>query len=119
VSRFHLEGGILYLFVVRSVFPRFSYPDVNFWIWVFGRRYRQVIRGWEESVNSGTVDRRLVCSIRQKVRSDEIHRFNWTGSALQAFYAAVRKALVVVIVLRALGIIAVMGLSGWWLFLRP
>ncbi|PVF96388.1 hypothetical protein CPB86DRAFT_787013 [Serendipita vermifera] len=88
---------------MTSVFPRFSYPDVNFWIWVFGRRYRQVIRGWEESINSGSTDR----------------RFNWTGSALQAFYAAVRKALVVVIVLRALGIITVLGLSGWWLFIRP
>lgn len=36
---------------VTAVFPRFSYPDVNFWIWVFGRRYRQVVRSWEESVH--------------------------------------------------------------------
>lgn len=35
---------------VTAVFPRFSYPDVNFWIWVFGRRYRKVVKGWEESV---------------------------------------------------------------------
>lgn len=48
-----------------------------------------------------------------------IARINWTGSALQAFYAAVRKALVVVIVLRAIGILAILGLSGWWLFFRP
>jgi hypothetical protein len=35
---------------VTAVFPRFSYPDVNFWIWVFGRRYRKVVKGWEQSV---------------------------------------------------------------------
>lgn len=46
--------------MIRSVFPRFSYPDVNFWIWVFGRRYRQIIRGWEESMNVGGSDRRFV-----------------------------------------------------------
>ncbi|CAG7851247.1 SubName: Full=Uncharacterized protein {ECO:0000313/EMBL:CCA66439.1} [Serendipita indica DSM 11827] len=88
---------------MTSVFPRFSYPDVNFWIWVFGKRYREIIRGWEESNQAGANDRRI----------------NWTGSALQAFYAAVRKALIVVIVLRALGILAVLGFSGWWLFFRP
>lgn len=63
---------------LASVFPRFSYPDVNFWIWwvvfhcgsktvayfhcrVFGKRYREVVRGWEASVRGGgTNDRRLV-----------------------------------------------------------
>lgn len=45
---------------MTSVFPRFSYPDVNFWIWVFGRRYRQIIRGWEESIAVGVNDRRSV-----------------------------------------------------------
>ena len=44
---------------LASVFPRFGYPDVNFWIWVFGKRYRAVIRGWEASVRTGgTNDRR-------------------------------------------------------------
>ncbi|KAG6869145.1 hypothetical protein C0993_012244 [Termitomyces sp. T159_Od127] len=44
---------------LASVFPRFSYPDVNFWIWVFGKRYRAVVHGWEASVRSGgTNDRR-------------------------------------------------------------
>jgi hypothetical protein len=62
---------------LASVFPRFSYPDVNFWIWyvdqspvvatvidcsrVFGKRYRAVIRGWEASLRAGGVnDRRFV-----------------------------------------------------------
>lgn len=86
---------------LASVFPRFSYPDVNFWIWVFGKRYREVVRGWEASVRAGgTNDRRI----------------NWSGSALSTFYAAIRKALVVVIVARALGILLGLAFAGWWIF---
>ncbi|KAF9481711.1 hypothetical protein BDN70DRAFT_802922, partial [Pholiota conissans] len=86
---------------LASVFPRFSYPDVNFWIWVFGKRYREVIRGWEASVREGgTNDRRI----------------NWSGSALNTFYAAIRKALVVVIVARALGVIFGVSFALWWIF---
>ncbi|KAI0374518.1 hypothetical protein BV20DRAFT_1033324 [Pilatotrama ljubarskyi] len=88
---------------LASVFPRFGYPDVNFWIWVFGKRYRAVIRGWEASVRAGgTNDRRI----------------NWTGSALTTFYAAVRKALVVVIVVRAILVLLGLFLGGWFLFWR-
>ncbi|KAK2462018.1 hypothetical protein APHAL10511_006481 [Amanita phalloides] len=86
---------------LASVFPRFSYADVNFWIWVFGKRYREVIRGWEASLRAGGVNDR---------------RINWSGSALNTFYAAVRKALVVVIVGRALGILIALVFSGWWIF---
>ncbi|KAF8168242.1 hypothetical protein B0H34DRAFT_684752 [Crassisporium funariophilum] len=86
---------------LASVFPRFSYPDVNFWIWVFGKRYREVVRGWEASVrDGGTNDRRI----------------NWSGSALNTFYAAIRKALVVVIVARALGVIFGASFALWWIF---
>lgn len=86
---------------LTSVFPRFSYPDVNFWIWVFGKRYRAVMRGWEASVRAaGTNDRRI----------------NWTGSALTTFYAAVRKALVVVLVLRAIGVLVGLLVGTWMLF---
>jgi hypothetical protein len=86
---------------LTSVFPRFSYPDVNFWIWIFGKRYREVVSGWEASVRSGgTNDRRI----------------NWTGSALNTFYAAVRKALVIVFVARALGILFGLSVTSWWLF---
>ncbi|KAH6917434.1 hypothetical protein BKA70DRAFT_1178315 [Coprinopsis sp. MPI-PUGE-AT-0042] len=88
---------------LASVFPRFSYPDVNFWIWVFGKRYRQVIRGWEGSVRvGGTNDRRI----------------NWSGMALSTFYASIRKALIVVIVARALGILFGLGFATWWIFGR-
>jgi hypothetical protein len=53
----------------------------------------------------------------RKVFLVECHdRINWSGSALNTFYAAVRKALVVVIVGRALGILIGLALSTWWLF---
>ena len=49
---------------LTSVFPRFTYPDVNFWIWVFGKRYREVVRGWEVSVKTRKAgDRRQVNSV--------------------------------------------------------
>ncbi|CAE6506348.1 unnamed protein product [Rhizoctonia solani] len=86
---------------MTSIFPRFSIPDVNLWIWVFGKRYRDVIRGWEASMaQSGTNDKRI----------------NWSGSALNAFYGAVRRALVVVIILRALGLLGALAGLAWWLF---
>ncbi|KAJ7225888.1 hypothetical protein GGX14DRAFT_422772 [Mycena pura] len=86
---------------LASVFPRFSYPDVNFWIWVFGKRYREVVRGWETSVRGGGINDR---------------RINWSGSALSTFYAAIRKALVVVIVARALGVLFGLAFASWWVF---
>jgi hypothetical protein len=43
-------------------------------------------------------------------------RINWTGSALNTFYAAVRKALVIVFVARALGILFGLSVTSWWLF---
>ncbi|OCF71245.1 hypothetical protein I204_08198 [Kwoniella mangroviensis CBS 8886] len=88
---------------MTAVFPRFSYPDVNFWIWVFGRRYRQVIQGWENSVRGPdrAADRRV----------------NWSGQALATFYSAVRQALVVTIIMRAL--LSGVGIAGLtWLFVR-
>lgn len=33
---------------MTSIFPTFSYPDVNFWIWCFGWRYRDLVRRWSE-----------------------------------------------------------------------
>ncbi|KAI5124404.1 hypothetical protein M0805_008288 [Coniferiporia weirii] len=72
---------------MTSVFPRFSYPDVNFWIWVFGKRYREVLRGWEASTHAGGANDK---------------RINWIGTAVNQFYAAVRKALVVVLITRAI-----------------
>ena len=55
---------------MTSVFPRFSYLDINMWIWVFGWRYRAIIRGWERALASGGRGER---------------ERNWSGLALGAF----------------------------------
>ena len=56
-----VKAAVLRAPSLTSVFPRFSYPDVNFWIWIFGKRYREVVRGWEVSVKTrGAGDRRSI-----------------------------------------------------------
>jgi hypothetical protein len=45
-----------------------------------------------------------------------LSRINWSGSALSTFYAAIRKALVVVLVARALGILFGASFALWWIF---
>ncbi|KAG8894247.1 hypothetical protein FRB99_001390, partial [Tulasnella sp. 403] len=98
-----LGGANVWTPSMTSVFPRFSVSDVNLWIWVFGKRYREIVRGWELSMRmGGSNDRRI----------------NWSGQALSAFYAAVRKALIVVIILRTIGILLAIGLWGWWLWTK-
>lgn len=55
---------------LASVFPRFAYPDVNFWLWVFGWRYRRLVRLWEA---------------RAGARGSYAHadrRVNWAGMAM-------------------------------------
>jgi hypothetical protein len=44
-----------------------------------------------------------------------LYRVNWTGAALTTFYAAVRKALVVVLVLRAIGVLCGIAFAVWWM----
>lgn len=102
---------------------------------MFGKRYREVIRGWETSVRAGgTNDRRYVCAAPPPLRPDltprvfsfclssllrplaPARRINWTGAALTTFYAAVRKALVVVLVLRAIGVLVSVTVGLWWVF---
>jgi len=67
---------------------------------VFGKRYRQVIRSWEASLRVGGANDT---------------RVNWTGAALTTFYAAVRKALVVVLILRAIGVLCGVAFGVWWM----
>lgn len=47
-----------------------------------------------------------------------LRSINWTGSALNTFYSAVRKALVVVIVLRAIFVLISLLFAGWFVFIR-
>ncbi|ORY25179.1 hypothetical protein BCR39DRAFT_471642 [Naematelia encephala] len=84
---------------MKAVFPRFSYWDVNFWIWVFGRRYRQVMKGWEASTHGP--DRAAA------------RRTNWSGAAMSTFYSAVRQALVVAIVIRGIAVGLGIGGASW------
>jgi hypothetical protein len=46
------------------------------------------------------------------------NRINWSGTALSSFYAAIRKALVVVIVMRAISVLLGIAFAGWWVFGR-
>lgn len=43
------------------------------------------------------------------------NRVNWSGAALSAFYSAVRQALVVAIIFRALAATVGLAAAGWWL----
>jgi len=117
-------GECLFLFLLDSCG---WYPFSFFFTRVFGKRYREVIRGWEASLRAGGVnDRRwvFITSILLLSYEFDLHfflcvnvdRINWSGSALSTFYAAIRKALVVVIVARALGILFGLGFATWWIF---
>ena len=37
---------------IVEVFPRFGYPDINFWIWIFGWRYRAILRKWAQCIGT-------------------------------------------------------------------
>jgi hypothetical protein len=72
---------------------------------VFGRRYRTVLKAWEAAV------------LRSRLTlegSANDRRINWSGQALSTFYAAVRKALIVVIVGRSVGILLSLIAVGMW-----
>ena len=89
---------------------------------VFGRRYRQVVKGWEASVRGPdrAANRRYAAPSVSELIFEALtgSRTNWSGAALSTFYSAVRQALVVAIVIRALATGS--GLAGfaWWLYRR-
>lgn len=86
---------------ITSFYARLNDPPshaiTHSWIWICGFRYRTVIRSWQSAL--GTPMER---------------RFNWSGLALAAFYSAVRRALIVALLLRGLGAIALLGGGAWW-----
>ncbi|KAL4400253.1 coenzyme A diphosphatase [Malassezia pachydermatis] len=84
-----------------EVFPRFTYPDVNFWIWMFGWRYRAIHRRWQESIGT-----------------ELEHHAHWSGLAMAAFYSCVRRALVLTMVLRAMGLVTLASLGTWFTLRR-
>ena len=81
---------------VVEVFPRFGYPDINLWLWVFGWRYRAILRKWRQSIGT------------------ELERqAHWSGLAIAAFYSCVRRALIVALVLRVMGLVSLVSLGGY------
>lgn len=88
---------------MASIFPRFTHPDINALIWLFGWRYRRLL-SQSKSANlpqDGGVQRDV--------------RVNWAGMALGSYYSAVRRALVIAVVLRALTAMAVGAFGVNWL----
>jgi hypothetical protein len=57
----------------------------------------------------------LFCLRRSLITRLVVSRVNWTGAALTTFYAAVRKALVVVLILRAIGVLCGVAFGVWWM----
>lgn len=115
---------------MTSIFPTFSYPDVNFFIWLFGFRYRNIIKRWGARLAHLQQNQRLSrppmpptpmtpglpgSASLSRTRSGSKgsnSTVNFTGIALNQFYAAVRKALVVAILLRATLLLGSIGAAS-------
>lgn len=118
---------------MTSIFPTFSSPDINFFIWLFGARYRYLVRIWNERLRnrrpaSPTASRYELSSASETSRTPRRNslsglsphggRVNYTGLALNQFYAAVRKALVAAVVLRATLVLGSTLAAVMWLVKR-
>ncbi|GAA6062879.1 hypothetical protein JCM10212_002101, partial [Sporobolomyces blumeae] len=90
-----------------SIFPRFSYPDINLLIWLFGWRYRRLVRRSRETATPRTPSMPTTTTI-------PTYRVNWQGLSLNAYYAAVRRALVVAVLVRAVAAVATVVSVGWY-----
>ncbi|KAI5480956.1 NUDIX hydrolase domain containing protein [Pseudohyphozyma bogoriensis] len=83
---------------MASIFPTFSYPDINLLIHLFGWRYRRLLKSSGSPVSPPTNDPRV----------------NWAGMSLGAYYSAVRRALVVAVVIRGMLTAGGLGWLAWW-----
>ncbi|GAA5825004.1 hypothetical protein JCM11251_006059 [Rhodosporidiobolus azoricus] len=90
-----------------SIFPRFSHPDINLLIFLFSFRYRRLLRRPHSSSSASASGGRK--------QSGGSSRVNWAGVEATTFYAAVRKALVVAVLIRATAALGTLGWVGWWL----
>ncbi|BGP41414.1 hypothetical protein JCM10449v2_005394 [Rhodotorula kratochvilovae] len=93
-----------------SIFPRFSYPDINFLIWLFAFRYRRLLQRQPSHASS----RPAPPDAGPRAKAPH-SRVNWAGMSLNAYYAAVRRALVVAIFLRATAALGGVLAAGLWL----
>lgn len=83
-----------------SIFPLFSRPDINALVFLFGWRYRRLL-----SRTQGN---------KANEQSQLARKVDWAGMSLGAYYEAVRKALVVAVVARALLAMGTVGALGVW-----
>ncbi|BGP56451.1 hypothetical protein JCM8202_001809 [Rhodotorula sphaerocarpa] len=89
-----------------SIFPRFSYPDINFLIFLFAFRYRRLLRH-----PSNAASRPRPPDTPPPARA----KVNWAGMSLNAYYAAVRRALVVAVFLRSCAAVGGILAAGLWI----
>lgn len=97
-----------FLFLLPFVSFEQSYPDINLLIYLFGWRYRRLLRSNPSSRPPTTPRTPSTSSI-------PTYRVNWAGMSLNAYYAAVRRALVVAVLMRAIAAIGTVGIGGWWI----
>jgi hypothetical protein len=110
---------------MTSIFPTFSYPDINFFIWIFGSRYRHLVNRWNDrmsySNNRGLPSLATTPTSESGPLSRQISnqsssgRVNFSAMALNQFYAAVRKALIVAIITRAVLVFGSLSAATWYL----
>lgn len=115
---------------MTSIFPTFSYPDINLFIWMFGFRYRHLVRRWGErfKTSSSGSTTPAIPHLRRRASSaaglpatpgaaasPHGGRVNFAGMALNQFYAAVRRALIVAVVARAVLLLGSTTAATLWL----
>ena len=113
---------------MTSIFPTFSYPDINFFIWIFGSRYRHLVKRWNDRLsynNSRGVPMTPLSETGPSShnghgggapsRQQSAGRVNFSAMALNQFYAAVRKALIVAIITRAILAFGTLSAATWYL----
>ena len=73
---------------MTSIFPTFRYPDINLFIWLFGARYRSLVRRWNDRLSfrksSSASEKAGSSSTSSPPRSGNPHagRVNFAGMAL-------------------------------------
>ncbi|GAA5870870.1 hypothetical protein JCM8547_001728, partial [Rhodosporidiobolus lusitaniae] len=93
-----------------SIFPRFSHPDINLLIYLFSFRYRRLQRHARSSSPSSSSSP----SGRRNSTGASYGRVDWAGVQAGLFYSAVRKALVVAVMLRAAAALGGLAAVVWW-----
>lgn len=102
-------------FAPAAAFPHFSYPDSNFWIWMFGWHYRNLLDEWKRRASAAPA-----ASVFQKPRTRGLPSRGSSISqvAIGAYYLAVRRALLVSVLLRGIGAMSAVVGAGWLLLSR-